>query len=303
MNFHLKTAWYNIRRSPFQALSAMFVLSLTFFVISLLSILLYSSNELLKYFETRPQVIVFLKDDITKEELSQLREKLSNDRRIKDVNFVSKEEAVEIYKKATSDNPLLSELVSPSIFPASLEFSLIDLSYAQGIVEELKKESGVDSIGFTASLGEESSLGDVVNRLKKFTMYLKIGGGSFAALLSITSFLVLIVIIGMRMTARRGEIEILSFIGATPWFIRSPILLEAIIYSFFGVLIGWLSTFILVLYSTPSLLKYFGDIPILPRDTVGLITLFGIIFLGEVLIGLFLAVVGSILALSRAKAK
>lgn len=302
-NIHLKTAWDHIRRSPFQALAAVFVLMITFFVITILSILVYSSSQALKYFETRPQVITFIKDDAELTAVNSLQSRLESDERVKEVSYVSKEQALEIYKEATADNPLLSELVSPTIFPASLEVSLTDLSYAEEIIGELRQEEIVDQVGFTASLGGEDALSEVVNRLRTISWYLRVGGGAFALLLASTSFLVLIIIIGMRMATRRGEIEILDLIGATPGFIRGPIILEAIIYSVFGVFVGWLFALVLVLYSTPSLLSYFGDIPILPRDTLELLTLFGIILAGELLIGLILALTGSTLAVSRARKK
>lgn len=153
-NIHLRTAADSVRRSPFQALAAVFVLALTFFVATNLVVLVYSSNNLLKYFETRPQIIAFLKDKVTPEAISALQNKLTSDLRVKDVRYVSKEEALEIYKTATSDNPLLGQLVSPTIFPASLEFSLNDLSHAEEIINEVKKEGIVNDVGFTASLGE-----------------------------------------------------------------------------------------------------------------------------------------------------
>ena len=128
MNIHFKTAFGYIRRSPFQALAATFVLTLTFFVATMVSVLGYSSSKLITYFETRPQVIAFLKDSASlKPILRRYNTNLESDPRIKEVTYVTKEEALSIYKKATSDNPLLGQLVSPSIFPASLEFSVKDL--------------------------------------------------------------------------------------------------------------------------------------------------------------------------------
>lgn len=298
---HTKTAFDYIRRSPFQALAAVFVLAITFFVSTLLAILVYSSNNVIRYFETRPQVIAFLKNEITTEQIANLQNKLIADERVKDVQYVSKEEALSIYKSATSDNPLLSELVSPSIFPASLEFSLKDLTQAQEIIDEVKTATIVDQVGFTASLGGESDLEDVVERLKNITYYLRVGGGIFAGLLVATSFLVLIIIIGMRMSIKKGEIEILDLIGATPGFIRNPILIEALIYSLTGVVIGWLLNFVLFLYLTPSIVRYFAEVPVLPRDTLELMGLFGIILGIEVVIGSLLALTGSMLAISRAR--
>jgi len=300
-NIHIKTAFDHIRRVPFQAMAAFFVLTIPFFVITLLTISIYSSSKVLKYFETRPQIIAFIKDDVKDEQVATLENTLKTDVRVSQVSYVSKEQALEIYKKATADNPLLTELVSPSIFPASLEISVTDLSFAEKIIDEIKSNSIVDQVGFTASLGGENSLSTVVERIRNIGWYIKLGGGISALILAGTSFLVLIVIIGMRMTTRRGEMEILDLIGATPQFIRNPIILEALIYSMSGVLAGWLFAFLFVLYSTPTLLNYFGEIPILPRDTITLFLLFGIILLGEILIGLFLALTGSILAVSRAK--
>lgn len=221
MNIHLRTAFDYIKRSPFQAIAALFVLSLTFFVATTMAVLMYSSERALKHFETRPQIISFLKDDVSSDGISAFQNKLTQDDRVKDVRYVPKEEALEIYKKATEDNPLLAELVSPSIFPASLEFSVTDLSLAQEVIDEVKVEAVVDTVGFTANLGGESSLGDAVTRLKTITYYIRVGGGMFVGVLGLTSFMVLLVIIGMRMTTRKGEVEILNLIGATSKFIKS----------------------------------------------------------------------------------
>ncbi|OGM13118.1 hypothetical protein A3A76_01850 [Candidatus Woesebacteria bacterium RIFCSPLOWO2_01_FULL_39_23] len=300
---HLKTALNSIRRSPFQAMAAIFVLTTTFFVATVLSIFIYSSGQVIRYFETRPQIIAFLKDDTTESDITILEAKLASDARLKNVSYISKEKALEIYKEATSENPLLSELVSPSIFPASLEFSVNDLTDAESVIDEVKKESIVEEVGFTASLGGESSLTDVVGRLRKVTYYIRVGGSVFVGFLLGTSLLVILIIIGMRITARRGEIEILDLIGATPGFIRSPILIEAVLYALIGVFIGWLSSFILILYSTPTLIRYFGDIPVLPSNTLRLLIILLIILGSEVLIGIVLSLTGSILAVSRARRK
>ena len=302
-NIQIKTAWDHIRRAPFQALSAIFILTTTFFVITILAVLVYSTSKAIVYFETRPQVIAFLKDDATPEAVGEIQNKLEADPRVSKVNHISKEEALGIYKKATSDNPLLSESVSPSIFPASLEISLTDLAKAQGLIDEMKSLGIVDQVGFTASLEGEETLSNVVEKLRTITWYIRVAGGAFAIFLVGTSFLILVVIMGMRMSARRGEIEILDLIGATPGFIRNPIILEAFIYALSGVLAGWLSAFLIVLYSTPSLIAYFGEIPVLPQDTLKLFTLFGVILGLEVFAGLFLALTGSMLAVSRARKK
>ncbi len=300
---HFKTAWNNIRRAPFQACSALFVLTLTFFVITILTLLVYSSQQVIKHFETRPQIIAFLKSDAKEEQIASLQQRLVNDQRIKQVKYITKDDALKIYKEATQENPLLSELVNPSIFPASLEISLNDISYASEVIDQTKSDSSVEDIGFTASLKGQDSLGDVVQKLRDVSWYIRVGGSILALFLVVTSFVILIVIISMRITTRRGEIEILRLLGATSGFIRNPILLEALMYAIAGTILGWIVAVLMVLYASPSLLVYFRDIAILPKDTLRLFGLLGIILGVELVIGIALALMGGSIAVSRARKK
>ncbi len=296
---HLKTAMNNIRRSPFQALAAIFVLSVTFFIATIISTLIYSSSQLLTYFETRPQVIAFIKSDADSSAVDALKRKLMSDARVKDVKFVSKEDALTIYKSATADNPLLGELVSPSIFPASLEFSIKDLGNAQQIIDEVEKEGVIENVEFTAALGNKTNMKDAIGRLTRIAFYIRVGGIALAVILGVTSFLVLMIVIGMRITTRRGEIETLQLIGASKSFVSFPLTLEAIIYSTLGVTVGWVLALILILYATPTILGYFGGITILPHDTLSFFKLFLIILGGEVMAGIIIAVIGSSIATGR----
>lgn len=300
MGIHSKTAIDNIKRSPFQAISAIFVFLLTFFVSTTVAVLVYASNNALRYLETRPQIIAFLKSDAERGVVDSLMLKLQSDNRIKDLKYVPKEEALEIYKNATSDNPLLAELVSPSVFPASIEFSVVDLNLTQNVISELSGESVVDQVGFTANIGGEKTLNNVVERLKNISSYIKIGGLSFVGVLALTSFFILVVIISMRMTSKKGEIEILSLIGATKSFIKKPLMIESMLYVLIGVLSGWLLSFIGWLYISPSVLNYFGTIAILPKDPASFFIMFLVILGVEMVFGLVLAFVGTTIAFSRA---
>lgn len=301
MNIHIKSAVSAVRRSPFQAISAIFVLFLTFFTASIFALLVYGSNRVLNYFETRPQVIAFLKTDATDVEIADLQHKIQADSRIREVKYVNKDQALAIYKKATSNNPQLGELVNNSIFPASLEFSVTDLTFTKDVIEEIKQEKIIDSVGFTAAIGDETNLNSVVSRLKSISTYMRMGGIILVVVLSFVSFVVLLTIISMRLSSRKDEIEILNLIGATQKFIRSPIIAEALIYTYFGVFLGSLTSFVMVLYLAPSLSRFFGEISFLPNTISETIKFFGIILLSEFLLGTFIAYLGGFLAVNRAK--
>jgi len=300
MNLHLKTSFENIRRAPFQAMAAVSVLSITFFVTTLLVVIAYGSNSVVSYFETRPQVIAFLNADATPRQAAELQAKLEGDNRIASVSFVSKEEALEIYRSATSENPLLGELVSPSIFPSSLEFSVADLAFTEEVIAEIEKEEAIDSIGFTASIGGDTSPGEVINRLREIALYIRVGGLAIISVFVITSFLVLMVVVGMKMTTRRKEVDTLTLIGATPGFIRAPIVLEAIHYSLISALIGWVGGIVVILYATPTLVSYFDPVEVLPRSAMDFFVLHFAILGAELVVAFMIALFGSSFAVSRA---
>ena len=52
----------NIRRSPYQSLAAILVLTISIFVTQIFILLLYGSHQVMQYFETRPQVTAFFTD-------------------------------------------------------------------------------------------------------------------------------------------------------------------------------------------------------------------------------------------------
>jgi cell division transport system permease protein len=130
---------------------------------------------------------------------------------------------------------------------------------------------------------------------------MRIGGIGVVAILSFVSFIVLLTIISMRLSARKDEIEILNLIGATQKFIRSPIIAEALIYTYLGVFLGSLSAFVVILYMSPSLYRFFGEISFLPDTIFDTVKFFGLIFMAQFFVGTLIAYLGGFLAVNRAK--
>lgn len=296
---HLNTAIVHMRRSPYQAIAAIAIMTLTFFVATVFAVVAYVLSVTINYFETSPQIIVFIKNDAKQAQIDSLSKKIKADERIKgEIKFVSHEEAFKIFKE-TEDNPLATELVSPDAIPASLEFSISDLSFVEEVIDDIKKEPIVEKVGFTGSVGGEADASQVIKNLQNITKYTRIGGSTLLFFLSLTAILTLLVVIGMRVSVRREEINVLSLMGATPSFVRLPFLLEGVIYAIIGALTGFVVATLLVIYLIPNLKFYFVGIPIIPKEmtTVGLefLALLGVEILAAAVIGL----AGAWFAISR----
>ena len=59
----VKTSMKHIRRTPYQALAAICIMMLTFLAISVFAFIVFGSSVVINYFESKPQVTAFFKDE------------------------------------------------------------------------------------------------------------------------------------------------------------------------------------------------------------------------------------------------
>ena len=276
---HIQTVAKYIRRSPYQSIAAILIMSLTFLTIAVFSILTIISIRVINYFETRPQLSVFFNQEATKEEISALTLQLKDTNKTKNIKFVSKEEALSIYKKQNKDDSLLLDLVTSDILPASLDVQANQASELSSLATIAKSSKSVDEVVFQK---------DIVDTLIKFTNGLRQIGIVIISVLLLVSIFVILTIIGIKITVRKDEIEIMKLIGASNWFIRTPFLLEGIFYGAVGAIVGWSISFgVLHFYATPKIESFFGGVPVLPIEPILMLEILGVLFVSAVILGAF----------------
>lgn len=276
----------NIRRSPFQAIAACMIMLLTFLALSIFSILAAGSQAILRYYESKPQVIAFFKDSTTPEDIQIIQNALKEEIKVTGSKFVSKEEALEIYKQRNKNDPTLLELVTANILPASLEVSTQSPEDLAVIAELLAREPVVDQVLVPQ---------DVVENLTTATRIIRIVGISVVTFLILFSILIILMVIGFKLRLKRNEIEIMLLIGAPYSFIRAPFILEGMFYSLFGALISWVLVYILLWYFTPFLQGYLGEVDLLPVNFLFMLALLGL----SILVGILIGGLGSLWAVKR----
>lgn len=282
----LKTAWRHIRRSPYQAFAAIFIITQTFFVISLFAFIIYGSARTLSYFESLPQVTAFFKNEAKQEEIDALKKQLTQTGKVEKIEFVSKEEGLKIYKQQNQDDPLLLELVSADFLPSAFKISAVKISDLSSISDMLGKSSIVHRIIFQK---------DVVKNLTAWTSFLRKTGMVFITVLALDSIFVMVILIGIKISQKKDEIEIMRLLGATSWYVRWPFILEGIFYGIIGAFVGWSISSIVLLWATPLIASFIGGIPVLPVPALFFLELFGT----ELLIAVFLGAFSSFLAVLR----
>lgn len=287
MKHQLIVTWQHIRRSPYQALGAIMIMTFTIYIALFFGLITLAGHTILSYLESRPPVIAFFTDEVTSESqvtdtISELKATGKNPK----INFVSKEEALEIYRERNKDDKLLLELVTANILPSSLEVSATNLSDLPAFYAILKKAPNVEEISYQQDVVKSLTL--VVDRIRREGLLL-------VGFLTITSLLTLLTIIGMKIALRKDEIEIQRLIGASKWYIRAPFLFEGFFYGTIGALIAWSVIYARIFFETPNLVPYVRGMNILPVSPILMLEILGV----SILVGGLIGVLGSFLAVWR----
>ncbi len=280
------TVLKHIRRSPYQSFAAIFMTSVTFYIVSVFALVVIGAHSMLAFFESRPQVTAFFKDDTTTSQVESLKSSINQTVGVEAMQYLSKEDALAIYRNQNTDNPLLLEMVTADILPASLEVSAKNVDDLESVAGLMQKAPIVEEVVFQK---------DVIDTLRKWVSGVRIAGIALSGLLIFASLTTIVMILGLKFTARKAEINTLSLLGATSWYIRSPFVSEGMIYAVSGAMIGWGLSYITLLYLTPNIVGFLQDIVILP---VALLTM--VIMLGaEIVLASMIGALASLIATRR----
>lgn len=266
----------NLKRTPFQAIAACMVMFLTFLALHTFILTALGSQVVLRYFESKPQVIAFFKEGATNQDIVAIENALKQETRVTSTKFISQEQALEVYRDKNKNDPALLELVTASILPASLEVSTQTPEHLQPIAEILKREPVISEVIVPE---------DVVETLTSVTSIIRILGGLIVGFLMIFSLLVILMIIGFKIRLKRNEIEIMRLLGASSSFIRTPFILEGIFYGVAGASFSWIISYALLWYFTPFLQGYLGEVNLLPVNPLFMLGLLGTNLIVAVFIG------------------
>jgi cell division transport system permease protein len=254
----------SLKRTPYQTAAALLVLYFTLFLIGILIISVTFLYGLLKYVEAQPQVTVYFKSDTKESEILQIQQELEASKKVSSTEYISKEKAYEIYKELTKDNPLLLEMSSKEILPASLEIYATDPTYLEEIADSLRERKGVDEVQFQKI---------IVDRLLTLTNAVRNATLVLCAFLIFMATIVVIATTSFKIALRKEEIEILQLLGASNFFITKPYLKEGLVMGFLASLLSTFSLIGLILFVNPLLQGYLRGIPSINYTFFGTVTL------------------------------
>jgi cell division transport system permease protein len=219
----------NIRRGGWGGLASIGTIAVSFVIVGIFLIITGNLGAMVAEWKEQFQVTVFLEDGITAEQLALLKKRIQGEPAVKGVNYTSKEEALQSFKRELRGKESLLEGLGENPIPASLQLKVYE-SYQTP--EALRQ--------FTAFLGRLEGVEDVmygqewVDRLNNAIRMLRLLGLSVGLALGMASLLIVSNTIRLAVYARAEEIEIMRLVGATKLHIRAPFLLEGLIQGALG---------------------------------------------------------------------
>lgn len=229
--YFIKETYKSIRRNGFMSFASISTVAVSLLVLGMFLMIFLNTNNLAQYLENQVQISVYMQDSATDKELASVKDKLTKMPGVVKVTQVNKQQALERFKKRLGDQEqLLNSLGKENPFPNSFEVQVDNPDRIKVLTPQIGQLPKVE----TAKFGQE-----VVEHLFQMTKILRLGGIVLVVFLAMATLFIISNTIRLTVFARRKEVIIMKYVGATDWFIRWPFLLEGMTLGFFGAVVAF----------------------------------------------------------------
>ena len=288
--FFLSRAVTNIRQNVFVNVVTIGTITLALLIVSLFMLIFVNLESAAENWSERVQVTVYFDKELTAQDQSVFRQKISALSGVSRVSYVTRDEALKRFKSRLRGQETLLEGVRPEILPTSFEIALKrsfrDTASVENFVITLKRIPGITEVQY----GEEW-----VRRFNSFLNFIRLLGVLLGGFLVIAVIFIVSNTIKLTIYSRRDELEVMALVGATRFFIKAPFLLEGLIQGTVGSVLSVVLLFGLYegfLHNAGSFLTFnpaTSGLSFLPLEYIG----------GLLLAGAVLGFIGSLTSLKR----
>ena len=284
--YFIKEVYTSFKRNIWMTLASIFTVVLSLFILGFFSIVILNLNKMADTLESQVQISVYLKDDLSQEEIDETKETLSKIEGLQDIKFTTREEAMKNFKERLGDQQfLLDALDDTNPLPNPFSLTVTSPQQVKTIADTAAALDSVESASYSQ---------DIINHLFNLTHLIRLIGVALIILLTGAAIFIISNTIRLTVFARRKEIAIMKYVGATDWFIRWPFLLEGICLGFIG---GGLATiFLYIVYNqvTQEIYEAMAFFPLIPQHPF-----IDYISLAILVAGIIIGALGSTISLKR----
>ena len=223
-----KEGFRNIRVNHLMSIASIAVLMSCLVMMGAAFMVIVNVNNVMSEIESQNVVMVYLKEEVQGEAITEMREKITLMQNVKKCEFVDKETAFKQQLEELDTDATYFEGVENPL-PDLFKVSVSDMTKFDKTVAELKTLDGVDSVR------DNREIAQTLVKIRQTIFYVSIG---VIAVLLLISLFIIANTVRITMYSRRLEINIMKSVGATNWFIRWPFMVEGMVL---GAISGILS--------------------------------------------------------------
>lgn len=284
--YFIAEVFRSLRRNTWMTFASIGTVTVSLFVLGVFLILVLNMNRLAGMLESQVQISVYLEDHLTDREKRQLEYDITSLQGIDTVKYVDRDEAKTRLQERLGDQKyLLDALSDDNPLPDAFEVTVTTPAVVESAASAISAMSGVEE----AKYGQ-----DVIEHLFDITRLMRIFGLVLMLLLGAATLFIIANTIRLTVFARRKEIAIMKYVGATDWFIRWPFLLEGIVLGCFGGIIAAVALRSFYAAMAAQIYSTLAFFPLLPQyPFMNYVTL---AILGS---GIVIGAIGSLISLKR----
>ena len=212
-------------RNRFMTIASILTVTLSMFILGMFLCVVFNIDHAATYLESQVEMSIYLKEDLTTPQVMEVGKHLKALPGVESVSFVNKDEALAQFKEQLGEQAGILEAVNGNPLPASYSLSFdtpTHLKQAAIIVSEYK---AVESVQY----GQ-----DIIEQLYKVAQFIRIAGAVIIVFLAGAELFIISNTIRLTVFARRREIQIMKYVGATNGFIRWPFIYEGVVIGIIG---------------------------------------------------------------------
>ena len=239
MIHNYKRAIQDIRDHRFLNAVTIITIAISILIVSAFALFFVNANEIINSWKKGIKIMVYLKPDTPETKISELIRKIQHMDGIRDVRFISKNEAFQELKKQMKRQSSLFENLKenplPDAFEIRLKISFQNQEKVEILATRLESFPQVDEVEYG-----QRWLGQFTNFFNLF----RLTGYAMGGLFFMAALLIVANTIRLVLYSRRDEVEIMRLVGATDSFIKAPFYIQGLIQGAFGGIIGLAALFV-----------------------------------------------------------
>ena len=232
VSYLLSEGFHNVLKNKKSTGASLMIMCATMLIFGLFFLVGENVNHMMKEVESEQGMQVFMYKDATEEQIQKLEDELKSLENVAKVTHVTKEEGLNGIKERFGENAKLLDVY--------LENNPLGDSFVVQLTDLKKTEEVKTNIEKLENIKEITAKDKVVNALLSIANGIRIISAIILVLLIVISIFIIANTIKLTVHARRKEISIMKYVGATNGFIRWPFIVE-------GVIIGIVSAMISIL--------------------------------------------------------